>query len=84
MLHDRKLEAFHLRGPLFLNKKPAREHLLQNNHKHVSRPKDINNNFDTSSLGITKATHVCNKRKLSSIRFDEIYDHINPMENTND
>ena len=49
MKNDGKLETFPFRGPLFIKTNPARENLLQNNHKNVSRPKDFNKNTDISN-----------------------------------
>ena len=59
------------------------ERLLQNNLKHVSIPKESNNNFDTSSPGPTRATIAINKPQLNPVHFVDTYDHINNMYNTN-
>ena len=42
MQHDGKLKKT-FREILYINEKAPIEQLLQNNHKHVSRPKDFNN-----------------------------------------
>ena len=84
MQHDIKLETYPFIGPLFINKKESTEHILQNNHKHGSITKDLNRNIDTSISGPSKYTLVRHKPKVNLVRFFDPYDHINPMDNTND
>ena len=52
-------------------------------HKHGSIPKDFNSNIDTSKSGPTKAIISCHRTKVKSVHFEDPYDHINPMYNTN-
>ena len=73
MQHDRKLEAFTFRGPFFIHKSSSREQILQNNHKHGSRPKYFNKNVYTSRSDPPKATCVRHKPKVKSFHF---FDHI--------
>ena len=46
MQHDETIENCLFGGPLYIHAKVPREKLLQNNHKHVSSPKDLNKNKD--------------------------------------
>ena len=59
--------------------KATREHLLQNNHRHISGHKDFNNNADKSNPGPTKSTLARKKPKVSSVLSVDLYDHINTM-----
>ena len=81
--HDGKLETCPFRVPFFISKKTAREQIPQNNHKYGSRPKDINNNIDASISGSPKDTIDWHGPKVNSVYFEDPYDHINPMDNTN-
>ena len=69
MHHVGKLETCPFRDPLLTNKKSKREHLLQNNHKHGSRPKYFNNNIYTSISGLPKYTIACHRPKVTSVNF---------------
>ena len=82
--HDGKLETFPFRGTLVINKKSSREQLLHKNNKNGSLPKYFNKNTDTSNTDPTQDTIDCNWPKVNSVRFEYLYDHINPMENTHD
>ena len=84
MQHDGKLEHFPFGVPLFVNKNPARENLLHNNHRNLSIPKDFNKNTDTSSSFPPKDTISCHKPKVNSVRFEDPYYQINHVVNTND
>ena len=48
MQHDGTIEHFPFRGPLYIHAKAPRYQLFQNNHKHLSIPKEFNKNKDTS------------------------------------
>ena len=84
MHHYVKLEIYHFRGPLFINKKSEIEKFFQNNHKHGSRSIDFNNNIDTSRSAPPKATIVCHKPKFNSVHVEDPYDQFNILDNTND
>ena len=71
-------------GPFFVKKNSALEQLLQNNHKNGSRPKYPNKNIDTSISGPPKATIASHGPKVNPAIFEDPYEHINPMDNTND
>ena len=59
-----------------------REQLLNNNHKHGSIHQYFNNNIDTSRLGLTKDTIDHHEYKVKLVFFEDPYDHINTMDNT--
>ena len=59
--HDRKLETFPFIYSFFIKKKSTLKQLLQNNHKHGSRPNNLNTKIDTSISGPPKATFLWNK-----------------------
>ena len=84
MQHDGKIETCPFRRPFFTKKNEGREQLLHNNHKNGSRTKDFNKKSDTSNTSLPQAIIACNKPKLNSVRFEDPYDHINPMENNYD
>ena len=84
MQHDEKLETCPFIRQLFINKNSARENLLQNNHKKGPRPKDFNRNNDTSNTAPTQSTIDDHWPKANSVRFEDLYDHINPMDNTHE
>ena len=73
----------HLIGPLLIKKKATIEQLLYNKHKHGSRPKDFNNNFDTSRSRPSKDRCAGHKPKVNSVQFFDPYDHINTTNNRN-
>ena len=79
MQHGGKLQTCPFRGTLLMNKNSDREHILQNNNKNISRPKDFNKNTDP-----TQSTIARHQPKSNSLGFEEPYDHINTMENTHD
>ena len=68
---------------IFQQEKSSIEQPLHTNHKHVSKPQNFNNNIDTSSSDTPKDTIACRRRKVNSVHFEDPYDHINLMENTN-
>ena len=68
---------------MFINKKEEKKQPLQNNHKHGSRPQYFRNNIDTSISGLPKAAIDQHRPKVKSVRFEDLYDQINNMENTN-
>ena len=76
MKNDGKLDNCPFRGPLFINKKLAREQLLHNNNKNGSRPKTPNKKNDTSNTAPSQAKIYCHQQKLNSVRFEEQYPHI--------
>ena len=83
MQHFRKLDNFPFRVPFFIHENTPREQLIQNNHRHGSRPKEFNKNKDASkNKGPLQAKNACPITNVISVRFDDPYDHINPMENT--
>ena len=84
MQHDGKLQNFPFRGPFFINKKSAREQLLQKNHKNGSLPKEFNKNTHTSKKAPPKTTTSCHQLKANPVRFEDQYDNRNPMENTHE
>ena len=84
MKNDIKIETCTFRGPFFINKKTAREKLLQNNHKNGSRPKEFNKNTDKSNTDPPQDKISCHQPKVNSVRFEDPYEHINPTENTHD
>ena len=51
-----KLETCPFIGPFFIKRKSDIEHLLHNNNKNVSRPKEFNKNNDTSNTAPPQAT----------------------------
>ena len=81
MQHDRKIDRCPFRGPLYVKKKAPREQLLQNNHKHGSRPKDLNKNTDTSKNTYPPQAKIDIPRpKENSVHFEYSYDSINPIQ----
>ena len=65
-----------------MSKNTSREQLLQKNHKNWSQPKDFNKNIDTPNTSPPQAKMAYHRPKLNSVWFEYPYDHINPMENT--
>ena len=85
MQHDGTLENFPFRGSLYIHAKAPREQLLQNNHKHGSRPKDFNKNKDTSKNKVPpQATIYLPLPKVKLVQFDDPYNHIRYMENNHE
>ena len=85
MKHDRILEHFPFKGPLYIHAKAPREQLLQNNHKHWSSPKYFNKKIYTyKNIGIPEATIFWHIPKINSVQFDDPYDHIHRMEHTHE
>ena len=82
MQNDIKLDHFPFIGPYFINKKTAIERLLHKNHKNGSIPKVFNKNTDTSRSAPPKSTIARHQPKINSVRFEDLYDQINPMDNT--
>ena len=56
------LETLPFKGPFFIKKKSTIEQILQNNHKHGSRPKYFNKNIDTSVSGPPPNIHLYKSR----------------------
>ena len=71
MHHDRKLENCPFRGPLFVKKNPAREHLLQVNHKLFSQTKGINKKTYTSRSHSPKSAIARHQPKMNSVHFED-------------
>ena len=68
-----------------MHEKSPREQLLQNNHKHGSRPKEFNKNKDKSNnTGPLQYKISRPHPKMNSVRFDDPYDHIHHMEHTHE
>ena len=85
MQHYGTLYKFPFIGQLCIHKKTPIEKILQKNHKHGSLPKDFNNNKDTSrNKDILQDKISCPCPKVNSVRFEDPYDHINPMENNHE
>ena len=84
MQHYGKLDHCSFIGPMSTKKISAREKLLENNHKNVSRPKDFNKNTDKSNTDPPRATIARHRPKVNSVCFEDPYNHINPMENTHE
>ena len=63
--------------------KSAKEQIIKNNHKNVSISNYCNMNIDTLISGPPESTFVCHIPKVNSVRFEDPYDHINPMCNNN-
>ena len=78
-----KIGNMPFQGIIFIKKREARERLLQNNHKHGLIPKYFNKNIDASRSAPPKSTIARHKPKVKSGFFEDSYDHINYMENTN-
>ena len=72
MHNDGELEYYPFRKPLFVNKKEAREKLLQNNHKNESRPKDLNTKTDTYISVHPKAIFFFHWHKIKSVYFEDL------------
>ena len=64
-----------------MKKKSSIEQLLQNNQKIGSQSKDFNKNTNTSNTSPIQATIAHHRPKVNSVRFEDPYNHINPMEN---
>ena len=85
MQPDGTLDHCPFRGPLYINAKAPIEQLLQNTHKHVSRLNDFNKSKDTSKNTVPTQDIISRPcPKVTSVRFDEPYDHIHHMEHTNE
>ena len=83
--HDGKLYNCPFVGPLYNHAKAPREKLLQNNHKHGSRPEDLNKNkYASKNKGPPHATIAFRCPKVNSVQFDDHYDHINHMDHTHE
>ena len=83
MKHE-KIEICLLRGPLFINKRAARENIIHNNNINGSRPKYFNKNTDTYSTDPTQSKIARHRPKTNSAFFEDPYDQINTMYNTHD
>ena len=81
MQNNIKLDPFPFIVPSFINKKTAIERLLHKNHKNGSIPKVFNKNTDTSRSAPPKSTIARHQTKINSVRFEDLYYQINPMEN---
>ena len=81
MQHDVTLDNFPFRGPLYIHKKSFRENILQKNHKHGSQAKYFNNKKTSKNTAPPQATISRPLQKVNSVRFEDPYNHINPMEN---
>ena len=85
MQHDGTLENCPFRGTLYIHAKSPREQLIQKNHKHGSRPKDLNKNKYTSrNTSPPQATILFHSLKSNSVRFEDPYDHIRRINNHNE
>ena len=85
MQHYGTLEPPPFRVPLYIHAKSPREKILQKNHKHGLRPKQLNKNKYTSkNKGPPQATIACPRPKLNSVRFDDPYDHIHHMDHNHE
>ena len=85
MKHDGTLENCPFKGLLYIHAKASREQLFHNNHKHVSRPKEFNNNKCTPKNTVPPQAKIAHPRpKSNSVRFDEPYDHICHMNHTHE
>ena len=72
MKHDGSLDSCLFRGPLYIHKKAPIEQLFKNNHNNESRPKDFNNNKETSNnTGTTQAKIDRPHSKVSSVRCED-------------
>ena len=69
---------------MFIQKKSAREQLLQNNHKNGSQPKDFNKNTDTPNAYTPQDTIARHRPKVDSVHFEYSFEHINPIYNTHE
>ena len=81
MQHDVRLETWPFRVPLFIKKRSARYQLLQNNHQNLSRTKYFNKNTDAFNAAPPQDSIVCHQPKVNAVRFEDPYEHINPMDN---
>ena len=84
MQHYSKLETCPFRGPFLINKNDTREHTIQIKHKHGYRPKEFNNDTDTSGSGSPKSTFQHYQTKVNSVQFNDIYDYINTRDTNNE
>ena len=85
MQHDGTLDNFPFRGPFYIHKKAPIEQILQKNHKHGSRPNDLNKNKDTSeNTGPPQATITSPCPKVITVQCDDPYDRIRHMEHTHE
>ena len=69
---------------MLVKKNASIEQLLQNNYKNVSQPKDVNKNTDTPNTAPAKSKISHHWPKANLVRFEDPYDHINPMKNTHE
>ena len=80
MQNDGSLENCPFMVPLYMHEKAPIEQLLQNNHKHGSQTKDFNKNkYTSNNTGPNQAKISRLRPKVSSVQFEDPYDHISPM-----